>query len=196
MFDKAFLEFPEYIFIVQGKYQRYEVAMELSEKLHLTMQDFMHEEQFFTGKHSSTEEKASKNDAKTGKHEYAFGMRIHQVKLIKALDRFTRKLISKGVDYQIINFWPNQTLEKKTTLPVGPYVAVAFEKDSKWYLLIDGIYDRCAIYIWEGESLNEGLDIFKINKSYARGQKNVKHHNHQGTIEDYDVTYQRILSFI
>lgn len=195
MFDKAFLEYPEYIFIVQGKYQRYEVVMELSEKLELTMQDFKHEEEFFT----TTSPRITSSDSaapKARKGDYAFGIKVHQVKLIKALDRFTQKLISNGIDYQIINFWPNQTLDKKITSPVGPYVAVAFKKDDKWYLLIDGVYERCAIYVWIGENLSDGLNIFKISKTYARDQKNVRHHNHRGLVEDYDITYSKVLAII
>lgn len=203
IFNEAFLTFPEYIFIVQGKYQRYEVIMDLSEKLELTMQDFAHEEKFFSVKNAHTHSTTFTYEASDEEiikplptSKYAFDIKVHQVKLIRSLDRFTQSLIANSTDYQVINFWPNSTLDKKTTKPVGPYIAVAFMRNNRWVLLIDGIYERCAIYVWEGDSLNDGLEIFKINKSYARGQENVKHYNHRGIYEDYDVTYKRIMSTI
>ena len=197
LFDELFAEFPEYIFITQGKYKRYEVIMDLAEKLEITMQDKPEIEAFFADKPESnrtddeTDEKAA-----FIRGRYAFGMEEHQIKLIHALDSFTQRLLGEGQDYQIYNFWPNDTLDRRVVKPVGPYIAVAFKRHDKWYMLIDGIYERCAIYIWTGENLIDGLSIFKTNKGYARQQQNVCHLNHRGTREAYEITYLKALSKI
>jgi hypothetical protein len=121
-------------------------------------------------------------------------MKEHQTRLIKAFDSFTQRLLKDGEDYQIYNFWPNERLEKRSAKPIGPYIAVAFKRNGKWCLLIDGIYERCAIYIWTGDKLLDGLSIFKTSKCYARQQPNVCHMNHRGTVESSEITYRKALS--
>lgn len=197
LFDELFSEYPEYIFITQGKYKRYKVVMDLAEKLEITMQDKPEIEVFFADRPESNH-KDDEPDEKAAiiRGRYAFSMEEHQIKLIHALDSFTQRLLGEGQDYQIYNFWPNDTLDRRVVKPVGPYIAVAFKRHDKWYMLIDGIYERCAIYIWTGENLIDGLSIFKTNKGYARQQQNVCHLNHRGTREAYEVTYLKALSKI
>ena len=197
LFDELFIEYPEYVFIVRGRYKRYEVLMDLAEKLEISMQDKPEVELFFSGKGESAQNNNESDNKKPFvKSKYAFDMKEHQRRLIRAFDSFTQRLLRDGEDYQIYNFWPNETLEKRSAKPIGPYIAVAFKRSDKWYLLIDGIYERCAIYIWTGEKLLDGLSIFKTNKAYARKQPNVCHMNHRGTIEDYEITYRKVLSKI
>ena len=197
LFNELFSEYPEHIFITQGKYKRYEVVMDIAEKLEISMQDKPEIEVFFADK-PEPNQTDDETDEKAAfiRGRYAFSMEEHQIKLIHAFDSFTQRLLGEGQDYQIYNFWPNETLDRRIVRPVGPYIAVAFKRDGKWYMLIDGIYERCAIYIWTGENLIDGLSIFTTNKGYARQQPNVCHLNHRGTREAYEITYLKALSKI
>lgn len=189
IFNIMFEDYPEFDFIEHGRYERYEVIGDFAARLKLTMQDYAHLENFFPPQPTRREgEEKGK-----GGHSELIDKRVYEALIIGALDRLSTIIAHHVTDMHFINIWPNKVKGRKTAHIVSKYIALVYEFRGEHWILVDSIEQGNAVYLWHGEKLSEGLEIFIKSKTYAKGCEGVYHRNHSVFRLDTLDIYRRVL---
>lgn len=116
----------------------------------------------------------------------------HALDVLNSLDTLYRRVDSN--DKVIINFGV-KTDETEKVQVFGKYIGIAFFLKEQWWILVDSIKPNNAIYLWHGDSYQEGINVFGRSKAFARNYKEVLKRNHRETIKTFD-KYQKMLEAV
>lgn len=183
-FNKMMGRYPGLNFIIRGKSEKYASIAEYAKK-HPEETEFFIEEA--NGEHAISESKKKRQENKIKRNE-------HREKVLEALDLLFLEVQKDGqsTDIHVLNFTPN---EVKTKKPNSDFIGVAFKRGDKWWILVDCIKPGvAAIYLWRGERYTQGLETFKMARSYARQEPGVVRKNHVKTrkfIEIYHLLMEK-----
>ncbi len=171
---------PDLDFIIQGKSVRYDSIAEYA-KEHGETEDFFIEE---VGSESVPHTLREKRKAgKKARAEY-------HLKVVEAMDIIFKAVQAYSTECHVLNFEPNAIKDGKK--PRNEYLSIAFKCDGQWCILVDSVKPGNAVYLWRGERYADGLEIFKMAKTYAREQPGVKRKYHRKEYEFAQI-YQAIL---
>jgi len=176
-FNKMMARFPEYNFIIRGKSEKYR-SIEDYARAHPEESEFFVEEADSEHVPSASQQKRQQKQAERSEH---------REKVLKSLDQLFLEVQQDGEssDIHVLNFTPN---ELKTNKQHSDFIGIAFRRGDKWWILVDCIKPGiAAIYLWRGERYSQGLETFKMARSYARQEPGVVRKNHVKTREFIEI---------
>ncbi len=179
---KIYAKQPDLDFVDKGHYEEYADIDKIAKIAGLSLET----EEFFPGNPGEPDAQAVSGRRPRTRIKSDETIRYGNA-ILDCLKRFHTMVSQIATTTKIFNIKPNEIKKRKTQV-FGKYVAVAAKVDDEWWIVIDAISKNNAIYLWHGKVLVEGLEHFKLTKSYARDQENVDHKNHnqdKSTLEIY-----------
>jgi hypothetical protein len=187
--NPVFAKYPEYDFIVHGKYQRYEMVSSIANKLEITMQEYAIILRLF--KKTGNRPPAG-SGTKSRQRRYIMTAKQHREAVLATIDHVNNILIHLPLETAVFNIWPNELKGRLVAKEVGPYIGLAFHYKAKWWILVDSTRRESAIYLWSGDNQRTGLDIFTESRTYARTRKDVFSKNHTPALCSYFESYRKL----
>ena len=175
IFNLLFEQFPEYNFIEQGKFERYELLGDFARKLGITMGGEAYTLPLFPPQ--KTEQKQGEGTPETATTP-PISDKEYRTIIMESLDKLHRQIIHHSTDVYWINIWPNRIKTRRTAKIVGKYIAIVYEYQNETWILVESIEHGNAVYLWHGANADEGLNLFIQHKTYVKTQPNVYRRNH------------------